>query len=944
MKSIVLIMMFLYSFLSLGQDLILEGQLIDTTSNSPIPNASVTLSDSLFKTTCQTNTDGYFQIRNLITGKYLIEIEFLSLKKYAEYISIGSENRNIGKIFMRPNDINIKEVNIIGQVVPVSQKGDTTEMSAQSYKVNVDADALDLVKKMPGITVEDGKIKAHGEELKKVLLDGKDFFGEDVALSLQNIPSDMIDKVQVYSKLSDQSEFIGFDDGNSEKVMNIITRPDRKKGQNGKFTAGYGPDNHYLLSGRWNISTKNSNLTILGGSNNTNQQNFTMQDMFQSMGGGPGGGIPGGDRSGFIGGMSGLNTMHSAGLNYSGALGSKIKISNSYFFNMQGNETIEKTNKEFFGNFDPMSQVRFEEDNQLSNYKNLNHRINTRVEIKLDSLNSITYRQSFSFQNKDQNSSLNSSNYNDFNNPLMKTVSENQNNSNGYNFSGNFVVRHKFIKNGRTISLGLQYSSNNQNLNNLSLSNTQSFTGDVSLNQNQVSYPIGNSYSANIMYTEPISRNMLILVSYNAGKSPSTANKFVYNETFDPHQRLDSLSNDLESDYFTQRAGLSLLIQKGKDLNASVGLELQNADLTGQQNFPYTNDLNKSFRNILPNARLRYKLSKKTNIMLAYRASTQAPTVSQLQPVQNISSSKSFYLGNPGLIPSYDHSLMTNFRYANPQKFINFGFNLFGDYTLDPIGNKTEIVRKDTTIYGQHLVGNGELISLTNLDNSWNIRGFVNYGFMLKPIRCNISLMAGTGYTTIPGIINNRKGTTKSTDFMEGVVIASNISQYIDFTASYRGNYTMSGNDIDQNLNSQYWRHTIVLTSTLSGRGGLVLSNTISEQIIRGLGNGYNPDYLIWNCSLGKKIFKNKAGQISVQVNDVLDQGKDVSRSVTDYYIADSSTSTLGRCSLITFTYTLRAYSNKGNPQYRFGPPDGFDGPPPGGPPPGGPPPGGMID
>jgi hypothetical protein len=227
---------------------------------------------------------------------------------------------------------------------------------------------------------------------------------------------------------------------------------------------------------------------------------------------------------------------------------------------------------------------------------------------------------------------------------------------------------------------------------------------------------------------------------------------------------------------------------------------------------------------------------------------------------------------------------------------------------------------------------NGQLISLVNLPDSWNIRGFVSYGFLFKPIKCNLNFQLGPGYSTVPGIFNNELSTTSTNDYTGGLVIASNISQYVDFTISYNTTYSISDNSVNENLNSNTWRHTIGLTSTLSTKNGFVLSNALSEQIIRGMGEGYNEDYLIWNISLGKKIFKNKRGQIAIQVNDVLDQNKDISRTVTNYYVADNQTNTIGRYGMLTFTYTLKSFSNKNNrPDDRFGPRDG----PPMGPPPG---------
>ncbi|MFN8255691.1 MAG: TonB-dependent receptor [Bacteroidales bacterium] len=925
MKKLIFFLCLLWTVSSYGQKLLIIGQVNDSASNSAIPQATVVLKSDSFQTAVVTNPNGFFSFPNLKKGTYHLEISFISYNNFSTDITLVDKTINLGKIKLSPSDLKLSEIEVVGHITPVAQKGDTTEMSAQAYKVNTDADAMDLVKKMPGVTIENGQVKAHGENIKKVLVDGKEFFGNDASLSLQNLPADMIDKVQIYNKLSDQSQFIGFDDGNSDKVMNIVTRGDRKVGQNGKVIAGAGLDMDYQVVGRWNFTNKKNNITVSGGSNNVNQQNYIQEggNTFQGGGGG------GGDRGGFSGRMSGLNTTHTLGTNYSGTLGSKVNLNVSYFFNMQDNYTNKISNKAYFGDIDTLFQARYEDQGDSTNQINQNHRLNLFLEYNIDTLNAITYRQNLSFQTSDINSLVNALKYNQITEPFLSSLSENSSNNYSFNYSGNLVYRHKFMKKGRTFSIGLQYSGSNQDIDNTNISSVQNFSGVTDMNQLSNTGTNNRSYSSNIMYTEPINNNFLLMFSYNTGINPGKSDKYVYDNLVDPPVLLDSISNDLTSNYITQRGGFSLLIQKEKKLNASIGIEYQDADLKGEQIYPELGQVDRTFRNFLPNARLNFKINKLINLRANYRTSTYAPSVLQLQPVISISNPTYFSLGNPNLTPSYNHGLSTNFRYANPEKFTNFVFNIYGNYTLDPIGNETSIMDKDTVIHGQTLLQNGQLTSLLNLPDSWNIRSFVNYGFLFKAIKCNINLMLGSGYSTIPGYVNDVLGTTKSVSYMQGIVIASNISEYVDFTVSYNGNATFSRNTIEERLNSNTWNHIIGLGSKLTSKKGFVFGNNFSEQILTGYSSGYDQNYFIWNITLGKKLFKNKNGQIAIQVNDVLDQNKDVSRTVTDFYVADSWSNTIGRYGMLTFTYTFRSYNAKNNPGMR--PPggmDGFDRPP----------------
>ena len=294
-------------------------------NNSPIPGAVVSLisaKDSTQRLSVLTDGSGNFAI-GANPASYKLRVSILGFQDVNQDITITSRLQNVGSIALRKKMEVLDEITIEGQKTPVVQKGDTTEMSAAAYKVNVDANAQDLVQKMPGVTIENGTIKAHGEDVKRVLVDGKNYFGEDASMALQNLPAEVIDKVQIYNKLSDQAEFTGFDDGNSSKVMNIVTRSDRRKGENGTVTLGHDNTDKYVANGRLNIFRGDRKITLTGGSNNINQQNFSTQDFLGAMGGGGGGGgrRGGGGGSNFIGRQSGINTSHGVGLNYTDYIG-----------------------------------------------------------------------------------------------------------------------------------------------------------------------------------------------------------------------------------------------------------------------------------------------------------------------------------------------------------------------------------------------------------------------------------------------------------------------------------------------------------------------------------------------------------------------------------------------------------------------------------------------
>jgi hypothetical protein len=899
----------------LAQTYKVTGRVAELGNPGGIPGAVVTFTnvkDSTERFSVLTDSKGGFSV-STNPHTYRMRVSILGFQDQIQNIEVNNRQQQLETVYLRKKIEMLNEVVVEGQTTPVAQKGDTTEMSAAAYKVNPDATAQDLVQKMPGITIENGTIKAHGEEVKRIMVDGKNYFGEDPAMALQNLPAEVIDKVQVYNKMSDQAEFTGFDDGNSSKVLNIVTRVDRRKGKNGVFTAGTDFSDKYLASARLNISNGDRRFTITGGSNNVNQQAFSTQDMLGVMGGGSSSGGRRGNSSGsssFIGRQGGLNTTHSIGVNYTDYINKKLTISGSYFFNMMDNNTEKNSDIEYLGITDSLAQASFKKELSNSNSNNYNHRFDLRIEYQIDSSNSIIFSPRFSTQKNNQDAISSSSKYNLINSPLLISSSTTGSNGLGYNFNGDLTFRHKFNKKGRTISLGINGSANVRNSDGTNQSSDSNLTDSTIVNKNQRSdsNTDGQTLSSKLVYTEPLGTNTNLQFSYNYTTNFNHTNRYVYDVASGLQN--DSLSNVYKNEYNTHRAGVSYLIRTEQGMNASFGAEYQQADLLGKRTFPLSSSVDKSFSNLLPNAMLNYKFSKTTNLRFMYRTSTNPPSVTQLQDVVDVSNSTSFSKGNPNLEHEYTHTLMSNFRHSNPDRFTNFSFNVYGNYTTNPIGNATYFMTKDTVIQGQTLLRNGQLTMPVNLDDSWSLRFFSNYGFLFQPIKSNLTVLLGSGYSKTPGYVNKKLSITESTNITSGLVVASNISQNIDFTTSYNVSYTIARNNNQPDLNSNSWYHSISFKSNLIFWKSIVWTNSLVEQINRGLAGGYNQDFLQWNVGLGKKFLTNNAGELKLTVYDVLNKNRNISHTVSEIQISDSKTNTLGRYFLLTFTYTLRSYKS----------------------------------
>lgn len=362
-----------YTHTSANEDV--QGRVIDAADKSPLQGTTVVLvspQDSAIKYGAITSKSGSFVIKDVPAGPWRLYVSFIGFRKYSSTIFIRSSSVDVGTIALQQDTVNTKTINVEADASAVQVKGDTTEYNSKAYKTNVNASAEDLVKKMPGVNVEGGTVTAHGEDVRRVLVDGREFFGDDPSSTLRNVPADMVDRVQVYDRGSDMSMFSGFDDGTTQKTINLITKRDRRKGEFGKFYGGYGSQERYTTGATFNYFDGPQRLVVLGLSNNINQQNFSAQDIVGSMGIGgqagrlinrfassaagqrmitsrTGSGLGGRGDFGnlFVSQQNGVTTTHALGTNYSNTIGDDVNLSGSYFFNYADNGNTSSINRDY---------------------------------------------------------------------------------------------------------------------------------------------------------------------------------------------------------------------------------------------------------------------------------------------------------------------------------------------------------------------------------------------------------------------------------------------------------------------------------------------------------------------------------------------------------------------------------------------------------------------
>jgi hypothetical protein len=925
-KSVFLSAIFVALGLTLSSQVFtVSGTVTDSSGATPLFGASVIIKiagDTTGHIVTGTSTDtlGKFTLTGIAPGTYRITTAYTSYRSASRRVTVTDANVSGITITMRYTGVLLDGVDINDKQVRMKQNADTTDFNAGAYKTHPDATAEDLVNKLPGVTNENGTVKVNGEEVKQVLVDGKPYFGDDPNAALKNMPADMVDKVQVYDKSSDQSQFTGFDDGQSKKTINIVTKKNAVNGKFGKLYAGYGTDDRYNAGATLNLFNNARRVTLLGMSNNINQQNFSMSDITGAGGasggsgrpmgmggrGGSGGYSRGGSNNFSVSQLGGVTTTNSFGVNYSDDWGKKIKVSGSYFFNLSDNKNSTTLSRNYFTSD---STLTYNETNESST-RNINHRFNFRFEYTIDSLNTLIINSRFTSQFTDYSKHLEGQNLSFDATPLTTAFTINNSENLGYNITNGLTFRHRLGKPGRTIAVDLNESYSPRSGNGSYYSRNEYSNDTTLINQQSTTKTGAYTLSATLSYTEPVGKGGQFLFNYTPSVSKSYTDKQTnnYDANADDFVLPDSaLTNKYENNYFTQKAGINYRYN-AKKASIILGNDFQLAMLNGHQTFPSESVVDKTFQNVLPNMTFNYKFSQGKNLKVVYRTATVAPTVSQLQNVIDNSNPLQLKAGNPNLSQDYEHTLIAHFGKTNTEKATGFFVFFYGGLTNNYIGNSSFIATHDTTVDNIFLNAGTQLSRYENMKGYKNARGFITYSFALTKLKCNLGLNFSGGISETPARINGVLNYSDNRNFGPGVTLSSNISEKLDFMVSYNGTFNIITNSVQKQSDNSYFSHTASMKFNWMFYKGFVLNTSLDQTYYSGLGQGYNTNYLLWNSSLAYKFLKNKSLEAKFSVFDMLDQNKSVTRTVTDTYIEDSRTNTLQRYFMFTLTYNIKKF------------------------------------
>lgn len=932
---------------------VVKGVVTDSFGD-PLPQATVRLlsanADSTFVAGVATDLNGKYSFSNIRKGKYIIKAVYLGYKDSTRPIAVGDKNLTADTLKMQESTIVLKEAVAIGIATPVKVMEDTIEYNASSYTTPPNAVVSDLLKRLPGVEVgSDGSITAQGETVKKILIDGEEFFSDDPKVASKNIPVDMVKSAQVITRKSDLARLTGVDDGEDETVINLTVKEGMKKGWYGSIAGGYGagidtdgkPEwNKYKGSFIVNGMMGKNTVTILGNANNINDEGFTDNN---------------GSRFRRFGGLNGINTTQSLGVNFN--LGtSKFRYGGNVMYSHNDRDNWNRTHRL---NLFQDGENTQDDSETSSRDKGHNLMANLRLKWEPDSFNTLDFRPNFSLNINDSESNSFNVNYlSSSNQPTTNSRNINSSHGKSYDINGRLIYNHKFESHrGRSFSISANYSLTNTREDEKSWSrnaywltrNNTSATDSLYEDYQEIhNHTWNNGINARVSWTEPlgnVKNGHFLEVAYMMNYRWNNADKTVYDKPLEYGDETPNLteeqiaemltwrdmnwrnwgewglsdrwaglstdeldydpinSNRFRNNYFNQQIQLGYRKVATKyNLNAGISLNPQMSRSTNLTN-PDKTIPTRWVWNYSPFLRFRYKFSKQTTLNLNYFGRSSQPSLTQLQPVEDTSDPMNVIQGNPNLDPTFTHSMRLRFQTFNPDNQQSIMVMGFGGFSQNAIASN---VTTDRTTGRRHT-------TYANVNGNWNFGLFSIYSrpFSNKAWTFNNNLHFN--YSQDVGFTNGIKNTSGTLRAGESFAIAFRPN---DLELELRPRYDIqySTNSIQQNTNRVIHTYGGTFNGTWYTPFGLVLATDMTYSANAGYSEGYNTKEWMWNASLSYMFLRGQNATIALEGKDLLNQHQSITRTETAQAVTDTENYILGRYVMLTLTYKFSTFAGNKTP------------------------------
>jgi hypothetical protein len=923
----ILFFLFCSFVVSAQKNIHLSGILLDKSDNEPIVAASVELlaaKDSAFVAGDISSNKGAFSLRNLSKGNYVLRINYIGYLTINRPITLSERQTSVqlDALYLQTNDILLDEAIVEAKRPEVVVKNDTIEYDAASYKVTENAVVEDLLKKLPGAEVDkDGKITVNGKEVKRIMLDGKDFFSDDPQVASRNLPAEMVDKLQVLDRKSDMARMTGFDDGEEETIINLVIRPDMKQGTTGNALAGMGADLHldndsrYQAAAFLNRMQKSDTYTLIIGSNNNN--NMGAADLGANRFGGMrmrrgSGGIA--QTNNF---MLRMNKEFSPTLSLNGDI--RYSASDRVSESKVEQTTLAQT----------LSQL--DKTATLTNYSSNSAASNFNLEWKPDTLNTLIFRPNIAYNNSRSNEAemLERSNYND-GSPIFDSQSASKTNGSGYNFNGTLDYAHRFGKPGRVFSINARASYNDNYSKEKSLTEVTKYrdipTLPEDLNQHFENDNNTNNYRATVSWVEPLGRNNFLQGLYRFSYSDTKSLNSTYDLNVEETMALrdNSLSRSTVRNSTEQRIGMSFKAVRTK-YNYTVGFNIDPSHSINETwqpssgnilELPYDYDsrlanllgdtlsysVEQEVINFSPVVNFNYIFGQRTNLRIDYEGETDQPSANQLKDYLDMSQPTNWVKGNPNLKPGYHNSLRVRFQKYVPETQLMYNLNLNSRFSFNDIISTTEMFEdgiRQTTY--------------ENINGNWSTQLQGMFNIPLKNKRFSIGNGFRFGYTNQNNLVNDAKNIQKTISISDNANINYR-SDLFDFRLNMNVNTSDIAHSVQPEKNQKTLNFGVGGYTTWYLPYNFTVESDINYTKRTGFASQYNIPETMWNAAVTKQLFDQKygTGSLKFQIYDILKNRNNISASSTANGFRTVQSNVIPSFFMCSFIYKFRVFPSGG--------------------------------
>lgn len=896
-----------------AQNCQVNGVVTDSETREAIKDASVAYSLSNKKHVCTTNSKGQFSFTMPQGSNTTIKVTHIGYKPVSKLV-VGNKKQQTLKLELVSEAAMLEEVVIKHRIPLAKQRGDTTIYKASDFKTNQDANALDLMQKVPGSGMNDGKLEVHGQQVKEITIDGRKYFEGDVNMALKNLPANVIDEIQIYDQLSEYSKLTGFDDGNTTKTINLKTKDGTAKSHFGKATAGGGIDDVYKLYGMYNMFRDDIRWSVFAQLNNINEQNFSMIDLLSSTGTASSSApsqspyskgasdntfhpTSSDDISSMMVDVSdyGVTTSRAVGTNYSDEWNSgKMKFTGHYLLNSSGNYTNYHILDNYFGE----TASNNLQDMRVSN-DNLNHRFSTKYEYQITPSDYLLLRPAVAYQKKDETARLTDWTVKPDDKDSTALLLNQMTATDQYvaKTSGEAMFLHKFGTRGHALTADVRasYMHTHEDIN-MDFENVQ--TVDAAI-QNTMCKNTQQSYTYMLSYIYPIGENIRLKLDGGWNKTYGLMRRRTEMMVNDATEfSVDTLlSGSTWSNFGGLLVNVSYMMNY-KKLNLVAGTEFQKYSLYNANDMYY---FKRSYNTFLPYAFLRLRMSR-GQLHVQYKASHNYPGLAQVHDAINNSNAVMAIRGSIRLEPAYQHSLMARLILPiskNGSVFVFFTNLVQAD---NYIGSLRSLSSESFQEEGERR--NTEILSYKNTDGYFSWTSLMAYGVPWKAISSNVNFSTRVSYSTTPGYWDNNKQFTDQWNWSGSVTVGSNISENVDFVLDVNSKYTNSKNQTFEDMNVDYW--SLSYGGQLNWQFIKQLKLVLECGRTNYFGSGTSQfNAVISNAALAYKFLKGRKGELRFQINDILNQDNSFYQTTTELYRREVTTNILGRYAMLSFTYNL---------------------------------------